>query len=184
VRGPGSRRVAGAAISVVLALAALVGLVALISSRDRSTFTGSQGPGTVSADAGDRHLPAGTHDPAYAANPPLSGAHVVVAVRRDGAQLSDDQLLTALEQGNVVLMYGDSAQAHALRSLADAVAGPFDPAVASAGQAVILDHRPGAPRGAVTALAWRHELVAASPSDARLRTFAQYWLGRGASGGR
>jgi hypothetical protein len=183
VRSRGSRRLAGAAISLVLGLAALVGLIALISSRDPSTFNGSPGPGTISNDAGDRHLPIGARDPAYATDPPLSGPHVVVAVRRDGVALTDDQLLTALEQGNVVLAFNDPLQARALRSLADAVGGPFDPAVAAAGQAVILDRRRAGPRGTVTALAWRHELVVGSPSDARLRAFAQYWLGRGAGGG-
>lgn len=168
---------------MIVALAALVGLIALISSRDRSTFNGPQGPGTQLPDAGDRHLPAGSPHPAYATEPPTSGAHVVVPVQRDDVALSNDQLLTALEQGNVVLVYGRPAQARALRALASDVAGPFDPALALAGQAVILDPAPRLAAGKVLALAWRHQLSAASPSDAALRPFAQYWLGRGTSAG-
>ncbi len=172
-----------AVVSVIVALAALIGLFALISSRDRSTFSGPQGPGAHLPDAGDRHLPPGSPDPAYATQPPTSGAHVVAPVARDDVALSNDQLLTALEQGNVVLVYGDAAQARALRALASDVAGAFDPALALAGQAVILDRAPRLAAGRVLALAWRHQLSAASPSDAALRAFAQYWLGRGASTG-
>ena len=166
--------------SVVLALAALAGLVALISSRDRSTLTTPQGPGRLLPDSGDAHLAAGAHDPRYATNPPASGAHVVTTVRRDEVRLSNDELLTALEQGDVVLVYRDGAQAPALRSLARTVAGPFYPAVAAAGQAVVLDHLATAPKGSVTALAWRHEATAGAASDPALRAFAQFWLGRGA----
>jgi hypothetical protein len=180
-----ARRLPVVLVALVLALAAVVGLVALLGARDSSTFAGAAGPGRLLPDGGDRHLPAGARDPTYASDPPASGAHVAAAVHRDGVALSNDQLLSALEAGNVVLLYGDTGQTRALRGLASAIAGPFDPAVAAAGQAVILDHRPRgaaspAGRTGVLALAWRHELAAASPGDPGLRTFAQFWLGRGA----
>jgi len=173
-----ARRLLGAALVLIVSAIAVAGLIALLSSRDRSTFSGPSGSG-ASVAAGDDHLPPGTRDPRYATRPPTSGAHVVVPVRRDSVTLSDDQLLSALELGNVVLVYRTSAQAGALRSLATDVAGPFDVALAAAGQAVILDPTRDAP-GGVSALAWGHTLTVASPADPALRTFAGYWLGRGA----
>ena len=89
-------------------------------------------------------------------------------------------LLEALRAGNVVLVYGSPRPPEPLRTLADEVAGPFDPALASAGQAVILARRPGT-RG-VSALSWSRVLRAASATDPRLRDFAEAWLGRGAAG--
>ena len=82
----------------------------------------------------------------------------------------------------MVLVYGPRRQAPALHALARAVSGPFDPVLARAGQAVILDRRPGAAGGSVIALAWRHAQRVATPSDPRLGAFASYWLGRGAPG--
>lgn len=179
-----TRRVVGAVVALALAAAGVIGLIALFSSRDSSTFSAARGPGRTLADAGDRHLAHGQSDPAYATNPPTTGAHVVVAVHQDGGPLSNDQLLTALEQGNVVLAYRTDSLAPALRSLAAGVSGgPFDPAVAAAGQAVILDRRAAVPAGKVIALAWDHELPPSSATDPAVRAFAQYWLGRGAPAG-
>ncbi len=173
-----ARRLLGAALVLAVSAVAVAGLIALLSSRDRSTFSGSGGSGT-GAGAADRHLPPGTRDPPYATKPPTSGPHVVVPVRRDGVTLTDDELLSALELGNVVLLYRAPAQAGALRSLAVSVGGPFDVSLAAAGQAVILDPSRAAPPG-VSALAWGHALTVASAADPALRTFAGYWLGRGA----
>jgi len=176
-----ARRLLGAALVLAVSAVAVAGLIALLSSRDRSTFSGPSGAG-ASLGAGDRHLPPGTRDPRYSTRPPTSGAHVVVPVRRDGVALSDDQLLSALELGNVVLVYRTRAQAAGLRSLAVSVGGPFDVALAAAGQAVILEPSSDAPAG-VSALAWGHALTVASPADPALRSFASYWLGRGAPTG-
>jgi hypothetical protein len=101
-----------------------------------------------------------------------------VPVTRDGAELSDDQILHALEAGNVVLVYGTRVPPRALRALAVDVAGPFAPALVRAGQAVVLARRPGT-RG-VLALAWTRLLRTPSPDDPQLRAFAEAWLGRGA----
>ncbi|HEY2636590.1 MAG TPA: hypothetical protein VGI54_04315, partial [Solirubrobacteraceae bacterium] len=67
-----------------------------------------------------------------------------------------------------------------LRQIQSDVGGPFSPALAREGQAVILARRAGT-RGTV-ALAWRHRLTAASPTDPKINQFADYWLGAGAGG--
>jgi hypothetical protein len=162
---------------VLVGLAAVVGLIALLNSREKATFTEVQGPGQALPDQGRRHLEPGQSPAApYASDPPTSGPHVPVAVTRDGAPLSDDQILQALEAGNVILLYGSAQPPPALRALADDLAGPFDPELAKAGQAVILARRPGT-RG-VVALAWRHLLRVPSATDPALRTFTDFWLGR------
>ena len=177
------RRLGGALLAALLATAGLVALIHLFSSRDSSSLSAVAGPGQLLADGGDRHLPRGSSDPLYATDPPASGAHVVVAVTRDDVALDDDRLLTALEQGNVVLVYGAISQRFQLGKIASAISGPFAASIAAAGQAVILDPLPSVPAGPVLALAWRRELRAAGPSDPRLAAFAGYWLGRGAGAG-
>lgn len=137
---------------IVLALAVLVAVVAFFSGRDDAAVERGTGPGDTSLAHGPSALPAGRR-----------------AV-----------LLDALRAGNVVLVYGSPRRPEPLRTLADEVAGPFDPALASAGQAVILTRRPGT-RG-VIALSWSRVLRAASATDPRLRDFAEAWLGRGAAG--
>ncbi|HEY2638102.1 MAG TPA: DUF3105 domain-containing protein, partial [Solirubrobacteraceae bacterium] len=94
---------------------------------------------------------------------------------------SDDQLLTALAAGDVVLLYGSAQPPQGLRQVQSDVAGPFSPALAREGQAVVLARRAGT--GGVVALAWRRRLTAAAPTDPRLNNFADYWLGAGAGGG-
>jgi hypothetical protein len=73
-----------------------------------------------------------------------------------------------------VILY-DGRVDPALERLRDEVAGPFDPELAAAGQAVILAPREGA--GPALALAWRRSLRALDPADPRLREFAEAWLG-------
>lgn len=169
---------------VVVAVGIAVGVIAVLSGgllggRDDPGVSTQQGPGVAYRDQGDTHLSAGTADPAYDSNPPTSGAHVVAPVTRDGATLSDDQLLTALGNGDVVLLYGTPRPPPGLAALATAVSGPFSPALAAGGGAVILARRPGA--SGVIALAWTRALRAAANDEAPLRSFAQFWLGRGAS---
>jgi Protein of unknown function (DUF3105) len=170
-------------VAILLASLALsVGLVALLSgffsSRDQGALVGANVPGVAFRDLGDATLAAGELRPAYDSDPPTSGPHVPERVRRDGGALSDDQLLTALAAGDVVIMYGGSRPPAALMSLARSVAAPFTPALAAAGQAVILASRPGT--GGLIALAWTRMLKVARASDPRLRAFASFWLGRGA----
>jgi hypothetical protein len=66
-----------------------------------------------------------------------------------------------------------------LRAIAQSIGGPATPALAAAGQAVLLDPAPGT-RGVVAA-AWGHLLVSSSPADPELQQFASFWLGHGAT---
>jgi hypothetical protein len=114
---------------------------------------------------------------AYNSSPPTSGPHVPEEITRDGETLNDNQLLQALELGNVVIAYPQRIPPRALRALAGNLAGPFDRALVDSGQAVILARRPGL-RG-VVALYSRHLLKVASANDPALADFARYWLDHG-----
>jgi hypothetical protein len=156
-----------------LAAAACLVLITILANRDSSGVTKASGPGTLEPDRGSAHVN-GPRTPASPPDdPPTSGPHRPEAVTRDGVPLSDDQLLEALHLGNVVFAY-DGLPAE-LKKIQDEISGPFDPELAAAGQAVILDRRPGV-KG-VIALAWRRELRSGDPE--RLREFADAWLGQG-----
>jgi hypothetical protein len=170
---------------LVAALAVAVGVIALLSG---GLFTGSDkaavagaatGPGQAFADQGHAVLPSRHPHIAYDSNPPTSGPHFASPITRDQAALDDDQLLTALQAGDVVLMYGSPAPPAGLPALARALAPPFSPALAAGGQAVILSRRTGI--AGVVGLAWAHLLRVSAPDDPQLRAFANFWLGRGAS---
>jgi Protein of unknown function (DUF3105) len=170
---------------VVASLALSLGLIALLSGffagRDQAGVSTSRGgPGSAFPDLGSAHLRPGQQRPAYDSNPPTSGAHLPDAVTRNETDLNDDQLLQALEVGDVVLLYGTRTPPRGLRALALRLASPFTPALAAAGQAVILARRPGTV--GVVGLAWAHALSVREPKDPRLAAFAQFWLGRGAPG--
>lgn len=167
------------AVAIVVAVGAVVALLLILQSRDKSTFSGD-----TSAVAGGRLLPdqgnAHARAPAgfkFASDPPASGPHLPVRVPAEG-KLSRDALLHAVELGDVVFVYGDPADAPLLRGLRNDVAGD-DPALVSAGQAIVLDHRPGT--AGVVAVGWRRLLRVAKPSDPRLRAFADSRLGHGAA---
>ena len=171
---------------VVVSLVISVGVIAylsggLLAGRDNPGVAGAGAPiGVQFRDLGDAHLAPGTLHPVYDSDPPTSGAHVPLPVRRDDTTLNDDQLLEALEVGDVVIMYGTRSPPKDLRALAAAVASPFSPGLAAAGQAVILARRPGT-RGLI-GLAWTRAIQVGSAADPALRSFAEYWLGRGADG--
>jgi hypothetical protein len=101
-------------------------------------------------------------------------------VTHDQTALNDNQLLQALELGNVVLMYGTRKPPAGTRALADRIAGPFTPALAATGEAVILARRAGT--HGLVGLAWTHLIRVASVSDPLLGQFTQFWLGKGAPG--
>ena len=172
---------------VVAALVITIGVIALLSGgllagNDDPGVSDSGAPlGVVYRDLGHAHLAPGTLRPVYDSDPPTSGPHVPVAVKRDESQLSDDQLLQALEVGDVVIMYGTGLPPPGSRQLARSVAPPFTPALAAAGQAVILARRPGTT--GLIGLAWRRLVHAGSAADPTLHSFLVYWLGRGAPGG-
>jgi hypothetical protein len=181
----GLRRAGLFAVALLIAFGAVVALVAFFTGRDTSGVSSTpSGSGQAFGDQGARHLKPGQRPPApYNSTPPTSGAHVPSPVTRDATALSDDQLLSALEVGNVVLAYGTAAPPAGLEAVArDVVGGPFDPSLARAGQAVMLARRPGT--SGVVALAWRHLLRVASPTDPALKRFADDWLGVGADGGK
>ena len=158
------RRAAVVAVGVVIAVGGLIALALAFDARDDSGLaTAPDGPGELQPEGGGEW--------------PTSGAHDRELVTRDRRRLSDDQILTALELGNVVILYEAPEPGAQLARLQREVAGPFDAEIAAAGQAVILARRAGA--GAATALAWRRVLQAGDAGDPRLREFAEAWLGRG-----
>ncbi len=170
-------------LAIILASLALAfGLIALLSgffqSRDTASLSGSGALGQQFRDLGNASLTPGTLRPPYDSDPPTSGPHVPEPVTRDDAQLGNDQLLTALAAGNVVIMYGSRQPPSPLVSLSSSVAGPFTPSLAAAGQAVILSQRPGLQ--GFLGVSWTHLIHVGLPSDPHLRAFASYWLGRGA----
>jgi hypothetical protein len=170
---------------VVTSLVLSVGLIALLSgfftARDQPGVGGApSGPGTAFRDLGHYDLRAGDLRPLYNSNPPTSGPHFVQPVARDGVPLSDDQLLQALELGDIVFIYGGPAPPPGLQALASTVGAPFSPQLAAAGQAVIVSPRPRT--AGIIALAWTRMLRVSNPGDPRLPEFARFWLGRGAAG--
>ena len=177
------RQAGGVLLTAAVALGGVILLLLFFQSRDDSQLRRSEpvpaGPGQLFPDQGHAHE---RPSKPYASDPPTSGPHAAEPIRsdEDGTRLTDDQILHALELGDVVLLYGTPRAPAALRALARRVAGPFDPALAASGQAVVLGRRAGVE--GVTALAWRHLLTASSASDPALERFAQFWLGRGTAG--
>jgi Protein of unknown function (DUF3105) len=171
---------------VVVACAALVvlaigGWLLFANSRDDAGVgagASPAGPGRLQPDRGRRHLPAGEHVPLEGlTDPPTSGAHHDRLVTREG-QLDPNEIIHALELGDVIFFYGSAKPPAGLERVQEDVSGPFDAEVAAAGQQVILARRPGT-RGVVAA-AWRRLLRTGDGSDPRLSEFADAWLGVGA----
>jgi hypothetical protein len=173
------RRLLVVIAGTLLLAGGLVGLTFVLAERDSPKVGAATGPGRLEPDRGARHLPAGEHAAVPAGTLPTSGAHRPDLITHDARRLTDDQILHALELGDVVIAYDAARPPAALRRLQEDVSGPFDAELAAAGQAVILARRPGA--GPATALAWRRELRAGDPASPALRDFAETWLGRGAS---
>jgi hypothetical protein len=168
---------------VVASFVLSIGLIAVMSgffqSKDQAGVSGAAGPaiGQQFPDLGHAHLQPGELRPAYNSDPPTSGAHVPLAVLRDQSSLTSDQELEALELGDIVIAYGDSRPPKALRDLQRSVSGPFTPALAAAGQAVILWRRPGT--NGFIGLAWTRKLHVRTAGDL-LQQFAERYLGIGA----
>ncbi|MBS1870092.1 MAG: DUF3105 domain-containing protein [Actinobacteria bacterium] len=155
------RRLGVGLLTVVVALGGFVLVVLFFEGRDSSQVPdaagGANAPGQVVSDQRRPRTPA--------------------RIGRDATRLSEDQVLHALELGDVVLLYGTPAPPPPLVALQRRVSGRFDPVLAANGAAVILARQPG--QAGVTALAWRRILRASSPSDPTLEDFADHWLGRG-----
>jgi Protein of unknown function (DUF3105) len=182
---PGTRlgRVVERLAILLASLALSIGLIVLVSGyfagRDQAgVSTAASGPGQAFNDLGHAVLRPGQPRPAYSSDPPTSGAHIPTAVTREDVVLSDDQLLSALQAGDVVIMYGGARPPAALEQFARSAAPPFSPSLAATGDAVILASRPRT--AGLVALAWSHWLRVEQPSDPQLRDFVSYWLGRGA----
>ncbi|MDQ6779077.1 MAG: DUF3105 domain-containing protein [Actinomycetota bacterium] len=176
---------------VVVSLAVAFGAIALLSgyftAHDPGGVTGSlAGPGLAYRDLGNAQLAPGAPRPTYDSNPPTSGPHVPTPVRTDRAVLTDNEILTALAAGDVVLMYGGRTPPPGLAQLAKSTGGLFTPALAAAGDAVILARLPGI--NGIIALAWTRLLPingivrVTAGDDALLKQFVQSWLGQGATG--
>jgi hypothetical protein len=168
---------------VVASLVLSIGLIALLSGffagRDHAGVSVSAPPiGQQFPDQGDRLLRPGEPHPPYNSDPPTSGPHVPRPVTRDQVELTDDQLLTALANGNVVIMYGGRRPPRGLVALQRKIAGPFSAALAASGQAIVLARRPGTL--GLIGLAWAHMVRVSAANDPLLTQFTQYWLGRGA----
>ena len=158
------------ALGIVAAAVALFALVLILGGRDEPEVGTAQGPGELRPDRGSAHDgPARTSGD----EPPTSGTHRPDLVTRDRRPLTDDQLIHALELGNVVFLYDAPDPGTVLERVQREVAGPFDAEVAAAGQAVILARGDGP----TTALAWRRLLRTDDPAE--LTAFAEEWLGRG-----
>jgi len=82
----------------------------------------------------------------------------------------------AVRPGNVLLLYADTRQAPQLRALRRELGGS-DPALAAAGQAVLVRADDGL-RVPIVALTARHRQDATTAKDPALRRFVDYWLGR------
>jgi hypothetical protein len=165
--------------SLAVAIGAIAALSGFFAARDKPGISRSDaGPGVAFRDLGHRHLAPNELRPAYNSDPPTSGAHVPLPVRRELVELSDDQLLEAVELGDVVVIYGGREPPPGLVSLARSIAGPFSAPLAAAGQAVILARRPGTV--GLIGLAWTRLVRVGAVRDPLLRDFAQFWLGRGA----
>jgi hypothetical protein len=177
------RRALAVLAGVVLLIGVAIALSLGLSSRDDAGVgsKAASGPGELQKDLGARHLPPGRRTPLSGlTDPPTSGAHHPRLVTHDGTVLSPDEILHALELGDVILFYDAPRPPAQLRALQKDVSGPFDAEVAAAGQQVILARRPGTQ--GVVAAAWRRLLRTGSASDPQLRAFADAWIGRGVRG--
>lgn len=174
-------RILAVGAGVLVLAGGLVALVVAFSSRDDAGVErAATGPGQLEPDHGARHLTDHQHANVPAGTLPTSGAHSVANITHDARRLSNDQILHALELGDVVLAYSGASPPAALVRLQRRLTGPFDAELAAAGQAVVLA-RVGA-AGPAAGLAWRRQLKVGDPADPQLQDFAEAWLGRGASG--
>ncbi len=166
-----------AAVSLAAVLIAL--LSGYFTHHDQGAVSGATASvGTTLRDQGDRLLKPDELRPLYDSDPPASGAHARAPITHQPQAFSDNQILTALAAGNVLVLYGTVHPPPGLRTLLRPLTAPFTPALAAAGQAVILGRR--AHLQGVVALAWTHMLRQPQPDGATLKRFVDRWLGLGA----
>jgi hypothetical protein len=172
-------------VSFAIAIVAIGLLSGYFTSHDPAGVTGTLGgPGLVFRDLGNARLAPGQPRPTYDSNPPTSGPHVPTPVRSDRRALTNNEILTALAAGDVILIYGGATPPPGLAELARSTGGAFSAALAAAGTAVILARLPGI--DGIIALAWTRMLPitgmvrVTGRDDAVLKQFIDTWLGRGA----
>ena len=138
-------------------------LITILANRDQSEVR-SEDLAALEPDRGAKHVGDGPRTPASPPDrPPTSGPHRPEPIERDRTELSDDQILEALHLGNIVIAYEGDPPTELQQD-------EFSPDLAAAGQAVILDRRPGI--GQTTALGWRRR------STERLSEFVDAYLGQ------
>lgn len=164
------RRAATLALGALVVLAGVGALLLVFQARDEAEVSGDDGAGPAVVHG--RSAP-----PVEAAELPTSGEHAPAALPRDATDLTGDEWLHALEQGNVILAYGSDEPGAALERLQREL-GPFDPELAAAGQSVILAHVDELAEPA--ALAWGRSLPFTDPNAPEVREFIEARLGTGA----
>ncbi len=177
------RRLLLVLLGTVVVAGGVFALLLAFNARDDAGVGGGApaGPGELQPDRGSRHLESTQPVPLEGlTDPPTSGAHHEALPTRDGGRLDPNEILHALELGNVIVFYDGARPTAPLRALQRDVSGPFDAEVAAAGQQVILARRETG--SAVTAAAWRRLLRSEDAADPRLREFAETWIGRGVGG--
>ncbi len=160
------RRVLPVLVGTVIVLAGLVVVLVVVTGRDSGEVasTGAEGPGAF------EESPEG--------NPPTSGTHAQRNVTGED-EVDDDQILTALELGDVVIVYPQAKPPQPLVKLQRDLTGPFDAELAAAGQMVVLVRREDS--DGIQALAWKRRLKVPDAADPGLREFAEAWLGQGSA---
>jgi Protein of unknown function (DUF3105) len=83
-----------------------------------------------------------------------------------------------LQRGNVLLTFREPSDEAGLKALADDVAGPAEPELVDAGQAVVVERREEQGER-IVAHAFKRRLAAQTPDDPALREFVEAWLGQG-----
>lgn len=162
-------RLAAILAGIVIVLGGIGGLILFLQARDDAGIEAeASGPGTLEPDNGNSH---GADAEAGA----TSGPHRAEPIEADRRALTADQILHALELGNVVITYPGSRPPAAIVGLQRDLSGSFEAELAASGLAVVL-----AEGDELEALAWRHRLAPSGPADPELRAFAEYWLGKGA----
>ena len=110
-------RLLAVAAGVVLVVGGLAALLLAFTARDDAPVSQTEGPGVLQPDKGVRHLSPDEHVPlAGLTDPPTSGAHHARLVTRDRRTLSPDEILHAIELGNVIVFYESRRPPAALRS--------------------------------------------------------------------
>ena len=101
-----------------------------------------------------------------------------VMARQDAGRPRPPGARPAVRPGNVLLLYAETRQAPQLRALQREL-GTSGPALAAAGQALLVRRDPGL-RVPIVALSARHRQDARAASEPAVRRFVEYWLGRAA----